>query len=108
MSFNALDSTFDELQDAINDCQTDVTKFVEGNNSAGTRVRKAMQDIKRLAQDVRVEVQEQKNSQFYYYIIKLKKGVTKVAPFFFTKIILPKQKQQQYHQLMYHPPLPLS
>ena len=64
MSFNPLDSTFDELQDAINDCQSDVTKFVEGNNSAGTRVRKAMQTVKSLAQNVRVEVQEQKNAQF--------------------------------------------
>ena len=63
MSFNALNSTFDELQDAINDCQSDVTKFVEGNNSAGTRVRKAMQVVKKLAQDVRVEVQDQKNKQ---------------------------------------------
>ena len=64
MSFNKLNSEFDELQDAINDCQTDVTKFVEGNNSAGTRVRKAMQAVKSLAQDVRIEVQDQKNSQF--------------------------------------------
>ena len=64
MSFNKLDSLFDELQDVINDCQTDVTKFVEGNNSAGTRVRKAMQTVKALAQEVRVEVQDQKNSQF--------------------------------------------
>ena len=64
MSFNQLNSTFDNLQDAINDCQTDVTKFIEGNNSAGTRVRKAMQTVKSLAQDVRKEVQDQKNSQF--------------------------------------------
>ena len=64
MSFNPLDSTFDDLQNVINDCQTDVTKFIEGNNSAGTRVRKAMQVVKRLAQDVRIEVQEQKNTQF--------------------------------------------
>ena len=64
MSFNKLDSLFDELQNTVNDCQTDVTKFVEGNNSAGTRVRKAMQNVKRLAQDVRIEVQEQKNAQF--------------------------------------------
>ena len=64
MSFNTLNTTFDELQNAINDCQADVTKFVEGNNSAGTRVRKAMQLAKKLAQAVRVEVQEQKNSQF--------------------------------------------
>ena len=36
-------------------------KFIQGNNSAGTRVRKAMQKIKTLAQEVRVEVQTQKN-----------------------------------------------
>ena len=64
MSFNKLDSLFDSLQDVINDTQNDVTKFVEGNNSAGTRVRKAMQAVKSLAQEVRVEVQDQKNAQF--------------------------------------------
>ena len=64
MSFNKLDSLFDDLQDTVNDCQTDVTRFVEGNNSAGTRVRKAMQAVKSLAQEVRIEVQEQKNAQF--------------------------------------------
>ena len=61
MSFNKLDSLFDELQDAVNDCQTDVTKFIDGNNSAGTRVRKAMQTVKALAQGIRIEVQDQKN-----------------------------------------------
>ena len=64
MSFNPLDSLFDKLQDVINDCQTDVSKFVDGNNSAGTRVRKAMQVVKKLAQDIRIEVQDQKNKQF--------------------------------------------
>jgi len=64
MSFNKLDSLFDDLQDIINDCQSDVSKFVEGNNSAGTRVRKAMQAVKAMAQEVRVEVQDQKNAQF--------------------------------------------
>ena len=61
---NKLNNEFDELQNVINDCQSDVTKFVEGNNSAGTRVRKAMQTIKSMAQTIRVEVQEQKNKQF--------------------------------------------
>ena len=64
MSFNQLNSTFDQLQNVVNDCQTDIIKFVGGNNSAGTRVRKAMQTVKSLAQDVRKEVQDQKNSQF--------------------------------------------
>jgi len=61
---NKLYNEFDELQNVINDCQSDVTKFIEGNNSAGTRVRKAMQAIKKMAQDIRVEVQDQKNKQF--------------------------------------------
>ena len=64
MSFNPINSLFDDLQDTINDCQSDVTKFVDGNNSAGTRIRKAMQAVKSLAQEVRVEVQDQKNKQF--------------------------------------------
>ena len=61
---NELSALFDELQNTVNDCQADVTKFVEGNNSAGTRVRKAMQAIKSLAQEIRVEVQSQKNDEF--------------------------------------------
>ena len=61
---NKLSNEFDELQNVINDCQGDVTKFVEGNNSAGTRIRKAMQTIKGMAQTIRIEVQEQKNKQF--------------------------------------------
>ena len=64
MSFNKLDNLYDELQNIINDSQSDVTKFVEGNNFAGTRVRKAMQNVKALAQEVRIEVQNQKNAQF--------------------------------------------
>ena len=64
MSFNQLDGLYDHLQNVINDSQGDVTKFVGGNNSAGTRVRKAMQLIKELAQEIRVEVQDQKNKQF--------------------------------------------
>ena len=61
---NKLYNEFDELQNVINDCQSDVTIFIEGSNSAGTRVRKAMQMIKKMAQDIRVEVQDQKNKQF--------------------------------------------
>ena len=61
---NPLNTLFDDLQDVVNDCQTDVTKFIDGNNSAGTRVRKAMQAIKAIAQEVRIEVQDQKNKQF--------------------------------------------
>ena len=64
MSFNKVAGIYDKLQDLVNDTQSDMTKFVEGNSSAGTRGRKAMQSIKGLAQELRVEVQHQKNSAF--------------------------------------------
>ena len=42
--------------------ETNAAKFAEGNKSAGTRLRKNMQDVKKFAQAVRTEVQEQKNA----------------------------------------------
>ena len=50
-----------KMGEELSDIETDAEKFVEGNNSAGTRVRKTMQIVKNLAQEVRVEVQNQKN-----------------------------------------------
>jgi len=40
---------------------SDLEKFDNGNKSAGTRIRKAMQEIKLLAQQIRVKVQDIKN-----------------------------------------------
>ena len=41
----------------------DATKFEEkGNNTAGTRVRKDMQELIKMAKDVRITVQEIKKS----------------------------------------------
>jgi len=41
----------------------DVDKFFEkGNKSAGTRVRTACQDLKKLAQELRMDVQDAKKS----------------------------------------------
>ena len=61
---NKIQHEVEELPNGINYWQSDVTKVIEGNNSAGTRVRKAMQAVKKMAQDIRVEVQDQKNKQF--------------------------------------------
>ena len=47
----------------------DAEKFAGGNGSAGTRVRKYMQSLKNLAQEVRKEVQEQKNTVTAQYAI---------------------------------------
>lgn len=55
-------SRFDELKSHVDAAQEDFEKFYEkGNKAAGTRVRKAMQELKSLAQDIRVEVQEKKS-----------------------------------------------
>jgi hypothetical protein len=35
--------------------------FVKGNKTAGTRIRKMMQELKKLSQEVRNDVQEYKN-----------------------------------------------
>ena len=51
-----------QMGNELSNVETDAEKFVEGNNSAGTRLRKAMQNIKNIAQQVRVEVQNQKNA----------------------------------------------
>lgn len=37
-------------------------KFERGNKSAGTRARKSLQSIKKMAQELRVQIQEQKKS----------------------------------------------
>ena len=52
-------SRFTELKDLLGTFEKDFIKFYEkGNKSAGTRVRKHMNDLRRKAQDVRKEIQE--------------------------------------------------
>ncbi len=54
---------FEELQNLVNGLEGDFEKFYDkGNNAAGTRVRKGMQEMKNLAQDIRKEVQGKKNN----------------------------------------------
>lgn len=53
---------FNEIKNLINSLEDDVQKFYDkGNQAAGTRVRKGMQDLKNLAQEIRIEVQGKKN-----------------------------------------------
>lgn len=55
---------FTKLQELVASAEADVQKFYDGGNgAAGTRVRKAMQDLKTLAQEIRTEVTEKKNSK---------------------------------------------
>ncbi len=53
---------FDELKDLVMSLEGDFEKFYDKENqAAGTRVRKGMQELKNLSQEIRVEVQEIKN-----------------------------------------------
>ena len=53
---------FEQIRDLIMSMEDDFAKFYDkGNQAAGTRVRKGMQDMKNLAQEIRVEVQDMKN-----------------------------------------------
>lgn len=54
-------SRYDELKSKVDDLADDFQKFyAKGNKAAGTRVRKAMQELKQFAQEVRTEVQNMK------------------------------------------------
>ncbi len=50
---------FTEIRDLLNSYEKDFIKFYEkGNKSAGTRVRKEMNELRRKAQDIRKEIQD--------------------------------------------------
>ncbi len=53
---------FEDLKRLIASLEEDMDKFYnKQNNAAGTRLRKSMQDLKALAQEVRIEIQEAKS-----------------------------------------------
>jgi hypothetical protein len=53
---------FNQLKQLLLESEADFKKFFEQNNqAAGTRVRNKMQELKTLAQEIRLEVQEKKN-----------------------------------------------
>lgn len=55
---------FNEFKNLVTELEGDADKFYnKGNSAAGTRVRKGMQDLKNLAQSIRLEVQDHKNQE---------------------------------------------
>ncbi len=53
---------FEQLKTMVESLEADFEKFYDKkNNAAGTRVRKGMQEMKNLAQEIRLEVQDIKN-----------------------------------------------
>jgi len=52
---------YQDLVQAVKDLETDFQKFYErGQAAAGTRVRKGLSDLRKLAQDIRKDIQEVK------------------------------------------------
>lgn len=49
-------SKYQELKDAVDAMAVDAAKSAKGNASAGKRVRLALQKIKKIAQDFRLEI----------------------------------------------------
>jgi hypothetical protein len=55
---------YQELKSLVDGLADDFDKFYEkGNQAAGTRVRKGMQDLKVMAQEIRTQVQDMKNEK---------------------------------------------
>jgi len=55
---------YNELLNLVEQVKNDAEKFFnKGNKAAGTRLRKSMQEIKRLAQEVRLQVSEIKKDK---------------------------------------------
>jgi len=54
---------YEELKNLVASLEGDFSKFYEkGNAAAGTRVRKGMQELKNIAQEIRVEIQQLKGT----------------------------------------------
>ena len=58
----SLGNLMEIIKDEVSVAMHEADKFSAGNKAAGTRVRKHMQNIKGIAQNIRTEVQETKNN----------------------------------------------
>ena len=54
---------FETIKQKVAEAEGDVSKFYGGNNAAGSRVRKAMQELKNMATELRKHVLETKNAR---------------------------------------------
>ena len=58
-----MSETVQQLTDAVAAWQVEDEKFVAGNNAAGTRARKALQEISKLVKERRNDITAEKNSR---------------------------------------------
>ncbi|MGM0506233.1 MAG: histone H1 [Bacteroidota bacterium] len=56
-------SRLEQIKALMSELEPDMEKFYDkGNKAAGTRARKQLQDLKKLSQEIRLEIQEIKNN----------------------------------------------
>ena len=53
-----MSQNYERLVQVVNEARVDLEKAEAGNKAATSRVRKAMQDVKNIAQDIRKEMLE--------------------------------------------------
>lgn len=58
-----MSETSQQLLDAVEAWKVEDEKFVAGNNAAGTRARKALQEIAKLVKARRGEIAEERNAR---------------------------------------------
>lgn len=53
----------EQIRSMVAELEDDMNKFYEkGNKAAGTRARKQLQELKKVSQEIRLEIQDMKNS----------------------------------------------
>ena len=57
-----MNETYEQLKQLVASIEDDIQKAGSGNRAAGTRVRKSMQDVKNLAQELRKKILEDRDS----------------------------------------------
>jgi hypothetical protein len=55
--------TYESLKNLVASVEDDLRKAAGGNKAAGTRVRKAMQEVKNVAQELRKKVLETRETE---------------------------------------------
>lgn len=56
-------TSWEGLKGIIQAGEGDYFKFMEGNNAAGARVRKVLMELKKYCNEMRKEIQEEKNKR---------------------------------------------
>lgn len=58
-----MSNTSEQLKTIVETFATEAEKFWDGNNAAGTRSRKALQEIIKYSREERKRIQEEKNNR---------------------------------------------